>query len=60
MVSDSRRTITYAYDSADRLTTVNYGGETIVAYTYDPSGNLVGMPPSSYDVYLPLVLCQSP
>jgi YD repeat-containing protein len=34
--------VTYTYDAAGRLTTINYGNGSMVTYTYDQAGNLVG------------------
>src|SRR5579872_565129 len=33
--------VTYTYDTAGRLTTINYGNGSVVTYTYDQAGNLV-------------------
>lgn len=57
----SSRTVTYAYDSAGRLTRAGYGEDGALVYRYDPGGNLVGVTPGGENyVYLPLVLRQSP
>jgi YD repeat-containing protein len=33
--------VNYTYDSAGRLTTINYGNGSVVTYTYDAAGNLI-------------------
>src|SRR3989442_724445 len=38
----SAATISYTYDSAGRLTMVDYGGGTSIRYTYDSAGNVIG------------------
>jgi YD repeat-containing protein len=32
-------TISYQYDSLNRLTKVRYGGGAVISYSYDPAGN---------------------
>src|SRR5271170_7601805 len=34
--------VTYTYDTAGRVATINYGNGSVITYTYDPAGNLVG------------------
>lgn len=34
--------VNYTYDAAGRLTTVNYGNGSVITYTYDQAGNLIG------------------
>ncbi len=55
--ANTQRTVTYAYDSAGRLTRADYGEDGALVYHYDPAGNLVGLTPGGeYHVYLPLVM----
>ena len=36
-------TVTYSYDTLNRLTSVDYGNGTTINYTYDPAGNRLTM-----------------
>lgn len=51
-------TITYTYDSLNRLTSVDYGNGATISYTYDAAGNrltLVSTPPDLTPPTTPLV-----
>ena len=37
----SEAAVTYSYDAAGRLATVDYGNGATIAYTYDPAGNVL-------------------
>ena len=39
----------YIYDSAGRLTQVNYGDGTILKYSYDPNGNILNVESSKQE-----------
>ena len=55
--SKASRTITFSYDAAGRLASVNYSNGKSIAYTYDSAGNLTRQA-VRFNVYLPLVLRQ--
>lgn len=38
-IASFAETINYSYDNAGRLTKAEYGGGTVVEYTYDKAGN---------------------
>ena len=50
------RTITYIYDNAGRLTKANYGGDSMIEYSYDPTGNLLSIGGGESRLYLPVVV----
>jgi uncharacterized protein (TIGR03437 family) len=48
----------YFYDNAGRLTKVDYGAAGVVAYTYDPAGNLISrqvQPPATTSASAPVI-----
>ena len=55
--SAQARSVTYTYDAAGRLVTVDYGRGNRITYTYDSAGNLLSRAvETGAEVYLPTVL----